>query len=143
MWRCPRCQLNMTMSEERCKKCSRELQFFENVLNYGLEQMIIEVPVQKLKKGEAPLASPDSYWRCKICRETQLLTQSCKSCGKSLERALYTSDLDELLVSGPDDKGNEGARYSNLLAQPDPYYKASKDCTLCSALGYKCLSCSK
>lgn len=46
MWRCPRCKLNMTMSEERCKKCSRELQYFENVLNYGLEQMIIEVPIQ-------------------------------------------------------------------------------------------------
>ena len=76
------------MSEERCKKCSRELQYFENVLHYGLEQMIIEVPIEKEKKGEAPLASPDSYWRCRICRETQILKQNCISCGKSLERAL-------------------------------------------------------
>ena len=46
MWRCPRCKVNMTMSEERCKNCDKKLQYFENLLGYALEEMIVEVPIQ-------------------------------------------------------------------------------------------------
>jgi hypothetical protein len=47
MWRCPDCKRNMLMSEERCNKCDRQIQYFENVRRVALEEMLIEVPAIK------------------------------------------------------------------------------------------------
>ena len=103
MWRCPKCAIILKLNQN-CTSCKREIQNFENVYGYDLAAMLIEVPIDpeaKKKEQEAEKA-PDSYWRCKICQITQLISQDCSRCHRNLERSAQIYDLDELLISGPD-----------------------------------------
>ena len=66
-----------------CTGCKREIQYFENIYGHNLVDMLIEVPVtpeyQKNAEKKADKV-PDSYWRCKPCRTTQLITKKCSKC---------------------------------------------------------------
>jgi hypothetical protein len=60
MWHCPKCKVHNEMSQQFCQKCNKELQYYENVCGYHLEDMIVEVELSLLKKAE----EEKSYWRC-------------------------------------------------------------------------------
>jgi hypothetical protein len=37
----------MEMSEEKCYRCERQIQYFENIKGYGLEKLILEVKISE------------------------------------------------------------------------------------------------
>ena len=74
-----------------------------------LESMLAEVLVKtdvKTVKVEV-VKLPDSYWRCKTCRKTQLVTEKCSKCFESLEKAALYCELEDLLVEGQNQNTDE------------------------------------
>lgn len=41
MWKCPICEVKMEMTTSQCSKCFFELQYFENIKGYSLDELLI------------------------------------------------------------------------------------------------------
>ena len=50
MWHCPLCQVNNKMTEEFCSKCRYQLQYFENIMNTPLTEMLIEIELAEIEQ---------------------------------------------------------------------------------------------
>ena len=57
----------MEMSEEKCNRCDKQIQYFENIKGYSLEELILQVKI---------------LWKCPRDKTTQDKNKKCQKCGK-------------------------------------------------------------
>ena len=64
MWRCPECEIVMKFDDERCRECKKQLQYFENVKNVPLENMLVQVKVSEMEEKLKYKKPAKTYWQC-------------------------------------------------------------------------------